>query len=61
MGTDPASLPGTLAEAVSVAAGRWPHRTAWVFDPGDSFTFSDVERLAGGYALALARARGPAR
>jgi carnitine-CoA ligase len=51
------TLPGTLAEAVRVAAGRWPERTAWTFDPGDSFTFSDVERLSGGYARAL-RAHG---
>ncbi|HEY3905787.1 MAG TPA: AMP-binding protein [Streptosporangiaceae bacterium] len=57
MGTEPASLPGTLAEAVTVAASRWPERTAWIFDPGGSFTFSDVERLAYGYALAL-RGRG---
>ncbi len=51
------SLPDTLAEAAGVAAGRWPDRTAWTFDPGDSFTFAEVRRLTEGYALAL-RERG---
>src|SRR6185312_16877210 len=58
MQPDQASLPGTLAEAVTLAARRWPDRVAWIFDggdnPGDSFTFADVERLTVGYALALA-------
>ncbi|HEX3750331.1 MAG TPA: AMP-binding protein, partial [Streptosporangiaceae bacterium] len=46
-------LPATLAEAVRVAAGRWPNRVAWRFDPGDVLTFADVDRLTAGYAQIL--------
>jgi crotonobetaine/carnitine-CoA ligase len=46
-------LPATLAEAVRVAAGRWPDRVAWRFDPGDVLTFADVDRLTAGYAQIL--------
>ncbi|HEX4256595.1 MAG TPA: AMP-binding protein, partial [Streptosporangiaceae bacterium] len=45
--------PGTLAEAVRVAAERWPDRVAWRFDPGDVLTFADVDRLTAGYAQVL--------
>jgi carnitine-CoA ligase len=51
------SLPGTLAAAIREAAGRWPDRTAWTFDPGDRLTFADVQRLTAGFAAAL-RDRG---
>ncbi|HEY0717435.1 MAG TPA: AMP-binding protein [Streptosporangiaceae bacterium] len=58
---DPAApqspVPATLAEAVRVAAVKWPHRVAWRFDPGDVLTFADVDRLVTGYAQAL-RDRG---
>ena len=47
-------LPDTLAAAVRIAADRWPDRTAWRFDPGESLTFADIRRLTDGYALALA-------
>ncbi|HEY1625693.1 MAG TPA: AMP-binding protein [Streptosporangiaceae bacterium] len=43
----------TLVDALSEAARRWPDRTAWTFDPGERFTFSDVARLTAGYARAL--------
>jgi crotonobetaine/carnitine-CoA ligase len=46
-------LPATLAEAVRVAAARWPDRVAWRFDPGDVLTFADVDRLTAGYAQIL--------
>jgi len=49
--------PSTLVVALHEAARRWPDRVAWTFDPGERFTFSDVERLTAGYALAL-RERG---
>src|ERR1700761_1649715 len=45
--------PGTLAEAVRVAAQRWPDRVAWRFDPGDTLTFADVDRLVTRYAQVL--------
>jgi carnitine-CoA ligase len=48
-----AEAPATLAEAVRVAAGRWPDRVAWRFDPGETLTFADVDRLTAGYARAL--------
>jgi len=51
------SGPGTLAAALDEAARRWPDRVAWTFDPGERFTFADVDRLTAGYALAL-RERG---
>jgi len=50
--TGPA-LPATLAEAARFAAGRWPDRVAWRFDPGDVLTFADVDRLTAGYAQVL--------
>ena len=53
-GTQPA---GTLAGAVRAAAERWPDRVAWRFDPGETLTFADVDRLTTGYAQALS-ARG---
>jgi carnitine-CoA ligase len=49
--------PSTLSGALRDAAGRWPDRVAWTFDPGDRFTFADVHRLTDGYARAL-RDRG---
>src|SRR5580693_10723464 len=52
-----AAGPGTLVDALHAAARRWPDRVAWTFDPGERFTFADVARLTGGYALAL-RERG---
>ena len=48
---------GTLVVALHEAARRWPDRVAWTFDPGERFTFADVDRLTAGYALAL-RERG---
>lgn len=48
---------GTLVGALRDAARRWPDRVAWTFDPGDRFTFADVERLTAGYAATL-RERG---
>src|SRR5580658_6217727 len=48
---------GTLVGALHAAASRWPDRAAWTFDPGERFTFADVDRLTAGYALAL-RERG---
>jgi crotonobetaine/carnitine-CoA ligase len=53
MGTDAAAVPATLAAAVRAAAGRWPDRVAWRFDPGDVLTFADVDRLTAGYAQIL--------
>src|ERR1700759_1513678 len=53
MRTDGSGRPGTLAEAVRVAAQRWPDRVAWRFDPGDVLTFADVDRLVAGYAQVL--------
>ena len=52
-----AGAPGTLAGALRDADRRWPDRVAWTFDPGDRFTFADVDRLTAAYALAL-RERG---
>jgi crotonobetaine/carnitine-CoA ligase len=57
MAADSGGLPDTLTAAVRAAAGRWPDRIAWRFDPGDQLTFSDVDRLTAGYAQAL-RERG---
>ena len=57
MSAEAAGLPATLTAAVRAAAGRWPDRIAWRFDPGDQLTFSDVDRLTAGYAAAL-RERG---
>jgi len=57
MSADAAGQPATLTAAVRAAAGRWPDRIAWRFDPGDRLTFSDVDRLTAGYAAAL-RDRG---
>jgi len=54
MAADAAERPATLTGTVRAAAARWPDRIAWTFDPGDRFTFADVDRLVGGYALALA-------
>jgi carnitine-CoA ligase len=51
--TQPATLPPTLAGAVRAAAGRWPDRVAWRFDPGATLTFADVDRLTAGYAQVL--------
>src|SRR6201995_1428077 len=54
MAPDPGGgRPGTLAEAVRVAAQRWPDRVAWRFDPGDVLTFADVDRLVARYAQVL--------
>jgi crotonobetaine/carnitine-CoA ligase len=47
----------TLVAALRRAAQTWPDRVAWTFDPGDRFTFAEVERLSAGYAQAL-RDRG---
>src|ERR1700722_291887 len=49
----PASAGGTITDALRDAAARWPDRVAWTFDPGDRFTFREVEQLAAGYARAL--------
>ena len=57
MGADAAGLPATLTGAVRAAARRWPDRVAWTFDPGERFTFADVDRLTAGYARVL-RERG---
>ena len=43
----------TLIDALREAARRWPDRAAWTFDPGERFTFADVDRLTTGYARAL--------
>src|SRR6201995_1159223 len=53
MRADGSGRPGTLAEAVRVAAQRWPDRVAWRFDPGDVLTFAEVDRLTAGYAQVL--------
>src|SRR6201994_1867025 len=53
MRADGSGRPGTLAEAVRVAAQRWPDRVAWRFDPGDTLTFADVDRLVAGHAQVL--------
>src|SRR6201996_8877607 len=53
MRADGSGRPGTLAEAVRVAAQRWPDRVAWRFDPGDVLTFADVDRLVAGDAQVL--------
>src|ERR1700760_2931118 len=53
MRADGSGRPGTLAEAVRVAAQRWPDRVAWRFDPGDTLTFADVDRLVTRYAQVL--------
>ena len=45
--------PTTLPEAVEHAARRWPHRVAWVFDPGETLTFAQVERRVAGAARGL--------
>ncbi|GAB3988234.1 AMP-binding protein [Nocardioides marmoraquaticus] len=44
-----------LVAALETAAHRWPDRTAWVFDPGRSFTFAEVDELTVGFAGALHR------
>jgi crotonobetaine/carnitine-CoA ligase len=52
--TQPATTqPATLAEAVRAAAERWPDRVAWRFDPGETLTFAEVDRLTTGFAQAL--------
>jgi len=48
-----ADIPATLSGAARRAARLWPERIAWTFDPGERFTFADVDRLVDGYALAL--------
>lgn len=50
----PVDLPVDLVAALREAAERWPERVAWVFDPGASYTFADVDRLSSAYAAALA-------
>jgi crotonobetaine/carnitine-CoA ligase len=57
---DPAALtagaatpPATLTAVLRRAAGRWPDRVAWTFDPGGQFTFAEVDRLTAGFAQAL--------
>lgn len=57
MPADAARRPDTLVGALRDAALLWPDRAAWTFDPGDTLTFADVERLTAGYAIAL-RERG---
>src|ERR1700753_2536445 len=53
MRADGSGRPGRVAEAVRIAAQRWPDRVAWRFDPGDVLTFADVDRLVAGYAQVL--------
>jgi crotonobetaine/carnitine-CoA ligase len=50
---DPPSTPATLVAVLRRAAGRWPDRVAWTFDPGGQFTFAEVDRLTAGFARAL--------
>jgi crotonobetaine/carnitine-CoA ligase len=54
---DPDGSPATLVAALRRAARRWPERVAWTFDPGERFTFAEVERLSAGFARVL-RERG---
>src|ERR1700753_2197497 len=53
MRADGSGRPGRVAEAVRIAAQRWPDRVAWRFDPGDVLTCADVDRLVAGYAQVL--------
>ena len=53
MNAEPVELAATLAGAVRSAAERWPDRVAWRFDPGETLTFADVDRLTRGYAQVL--------
>jgi crotonobetaine/carnitine-CoA ligase len=46
-----------LVALIRRAAERWPDRVAWRFDPGETLTFADIDRLTAGYAQAL-RSRG---
>jgi len=39
-----------LVAAVDRAAGLWPDRRAWTFDPGESLSFADVGRRSTGLA-----------
>jgi crotonobetaine/carnitine-CoA ligase len=52
---------GTLAQLVTRAARLWPDRTAWIFDePGERFTFAEVDALSSRVAAGLAeRGIGP--
>jgi carnitine-CoA ligase len=50
---DAPDVPGTLVAALRRAAQTWPQRVAWRFDPGDRFTFAEVDRLSAGYAQVL--------
>jgi crotonobetaine/carnitine-CoA ligase len=43
----------SLVVALRRAAQRWPDRVAWIFDPGERFTFAEVEQLSAVYAGAL--------
>jgi len=46
-----------LISALTRAAGAWPEKVAWRFDPGLTLTFADLDRLSAGYAQTL-RERG---
>ena len=60
MNAEPVELAATLAGAVRAGAERWPDRVAWRFDPGQTLTFADVDRLTRGYAQVLSdRGVGP--
>jgi carnitine-CoA ligase len=48
-----ADRPDTLVAALHRAARLWPRRVAWTFDPGERFTFAEVEGLSAGFARAL--------
>jgi crotonobetaine/carnitine-CoA ligase len=48
-----ADVPATLVAVLRRAAGRWPDRVAWTFDPGGQFTFAEVDRLTAGFARVL--------
>jgi carnitine-CoA ligase len=50
---DATDFPDTLVGVVRRAAQRWPQRVAWTFDPGERFTFAEVDRLSAGFARAL--------
>lgn len=45
--------PADLVAAVLAAAGRWPDKIAWRFDPGETLTFADIDRRTATYAAAL--------
>ena len=58
---EPVELAATLAGAVRAAAERWPDRVAWRFDPGETLTFADVDRLTARLRAGAERPGRPGR